>query len=62
MRNAACLQVPMPLAEAAECCGVARWGTVTDDRGTRFAHVCDNCPLLIEPEETPDVLRAARAL
>jgi len=49
---------PMPLAEAAECCGCSPEGTSPD----RPHHVCANCPLLIERRENPDVMRAARAM
>lgn len=41
---------PMPLSEAAECCGEAGY----------HGYQCDNCPLLIERRER--VMRAARAL
>jgi hypothetical protein len=47
---------PMPLAEAAECCGALDQSTEPG-----FDITCDNCPLLIERRRA-DVLRAARAL
>ena len=48
--------MPMPLAEAAECCGALNQSTEPG-----FDITCDNCPLLLE-RRRDDVLRAARAL
>lgn len=45
-------ETPMSLAEANECCGSA----------DRQEAVCENCPLLIERREHPEVMRAARAM
>lgn len=54
-------QEPMPLAEAAECCGQVRWNAAGEDRGTGFDTYCENCPLLIE-RQRERVLQAARAM
>lgn len=54
---------PMPLAEAAECCGLLPWLGI--ERHHDDGEPCANCPLVIEPSEpreNPDVMRAARAL
>ena len=52
---------PMSLAEANECCGQYRWADWALDAWTLDAY-CENCPLLIERREHPEVLRAARAM
>lgn len=54
---------PMSLAEAAECCGQLHLsGGHLEQCGTNFTEACENCPLLIDRCEHPDVLKAARAL
>lgn len=57
MSDSATQNRPMPLAEAAECCGQYRWDAAVDDARV---HHCENCPLLIE-RKRDDFLRRARA-
>ncbi len=62
MSSAAHADAPMPLAEAAECCGRLELFGVESRIDDGY---CANCPLLIEGRqrrENPNVMRAARAL